>query len=203
MMCAIRFRVFEEEEEREEKKEEEAPPEMWMEEEEAEKAAEWRERPFFLSLISIGLGSLGLLLLFTAVSLVVIYFVPVTIYIPGLGFLMKPGEIGGSMAGYLTTAGIMIAVGIASYVAGYGLWHFRHWALALSLALAALGLVFGIGITILHAEVIRGLTAYFGGGLGEEQVGFLHATTLITAVLVIGPAAFLIAYMVNIRHFFE
>lgn len=161
--------------------------------------AGWRERPFFLSVLSLGLGGLGLLAAFYGLAVIVASLGP-GLYLPGYGWLVMPGgtklttEVLASMC-------ILIGVGIAAYIAGYGLWHFRYWAFALAIALSALTFVFGIGLVILQAGFLEDVVMAYG--LTAEEMDVLYSTAMVTAVLAIGPAGFIIAYLLHIRHFFE
>lgn len=187
-------------------------------------AEEWRERPFLLSVVSLGLGALGLMAFFYGLAMLVASAGP-GIYIPGFGLVSfggnatliglpggnftSPGNatsipigiFGNVFADAILTASIMMGLGIAAYLAGYGLWHFRSWAFGLSIVLAALAFVFGLGLIILQEQFLQDIITTYG--LSELEASALYSTAMVTAVLAIAPSAFLIAYLLHVRRFFE
>ena len=187
-------------------------------------AEEWRERPFLLSVVSLGLGALGLMAFFYGLAMLVASAGP-GIYIPGFGLVSfggnatliglpggnftSPGNatsipigiFGNVFADAILTASIMMGLGVAAYLAGYGLWHFRSWAFGLSIVLAALAFVFGLGLIILQEQFLQDIITTYG--LSELEASALYSTAMVTAVLAIAPSAFLIAYLLHVRRFFE
>ena len=217
------YRVIEEEElEEEEEPTEPIPPPIEVPLKPP--AEEWRERPFLLSVVSLGLGALGLMAFFYGLAMLVASAGP-GIYIPGFGLVSfggnatliglpggnftSPGNatsipigiFGNVFADAILTASIMMGLGIAVYLAGYGLWHFRSWAFGLSIVLAALAFVFGLGLIILQEQFLQDIITTYG--LSELEASALYSTAMVTAVLAIAPSAFLIAYLLHVRRFFE
>ena len=217
------YRVIEEEElEEEEEPTEPIPPPIEVPLKPP--AEEWRERPFLLSVVSLGLGALGLMAFFYGLAMLVASAGP-GIYIPGFGLVSfggnatliglpggnftSPGNatsipigiFGNVFADAILTASIMMGLGIAAYLAGYGLWHFRSWAFGLSIVLAALAFVFGLGLIILQEQFLQDIITTYG--LSELEASALYSTAMVTAVLAIAPSAFLIAYLLHVRRFFE
>jgi len=214
------YRVIEEEEI--EEKEEPLPPPVEVPI--RPPAEEWRERPFLLSVISLGLGGLGLLAFFYGLAMLVASAGP-GIYVPGFGLISfggnatligfpsgnftSPGNattipigiFGNVFADALLTASIMMGLGVAAYMAGYGLWHFRSWAFALSIVLAAIAFIFGIAIILLQGQFLENIIETYE--LSELEASALYSTAMVTAVLAIAPSAFIIAYLLHVRRFFE
>jgi len=214
------YRVIEEEEI--EEKEEPLPPPVEVPI--RPPAEEWRERPFLLSVISLGLGGLGLLAFFYGLAMLVASAGP-GIYVPGFGLISfggnatligfpggnftSPGNattipigiFGNVFADALLTASIMMGLGVAAYMAGYGLWHFRSWAFVLSIILAAIAFIFGITIILLQEQFLENVIETYE--LSELEASALYSTAMVTAVLAIAPSAFIIAYLLHVRHFFE
>jgi len=220
------YRVIEEEElEEEEEEGEEAPPPIEIPVEPPTPTAEWRERPFLLSVVSLGLGTIGLVAFFYGLAILVASAGGPGIYVPGFGLInfgenatlmgfpggntttignatsIPIGIFGNVFADVALTASIMMGLGVAAYMAGYGLWHFRSWAFSLSIVLAAIAFIFGFGLIILQEQFVENLIVTYG--LSETQANALYSTAMVTAVLAIAPSAFLIAYLLHVRHFFE
>ena len=163
------------------------------------------ERPFLLSVISLGLGGLGLLVVFLGLAILVAALGGLGFYIPGFGIMIlesSPVSIMGSPTlDAIITSSLLMAVGVVAYVAGYGLWHFKHWAFGLALSLAVLVFVFGVGlVTLAYSYLPIVLSCYV---VEEESVAELYSAIITTAVLSIGPAAFMMVYLVHVRRFFE
>ncbi|RLI12140.1 hypothetical protein DRO33_03020 [Candidatus Bathyarchaeota archaeon] len=165
---------------------------------------EWRERPFLLSVLSLSLGGLGLLSLFMGIAMLITAMGGIGFYRPGFGIIiLKSSPIslfGSPTMDAILAASLMMGVGIVSYVAGYGLWHFKRWAFGLSLCLAVLAFVFGVGLATLAYSYLPIVLSYY---VEEEFVAELYSAIITTAVLSIGPSAFMMVYLVYVRHFFE
>ena len=219
------YRVVSEEELEEEEEEEfvePAPPPVEVPIEAP--AEEWRERPFLLSVISLGLGAIGLVAFFYGLAILVASAGP-GIYLPGFGLISfggnatliglpggnftAPGNatsipigiFGNVFADVALTASLVMGLGVAAYMAGYGIWHFRSWAFSLSIVLAAIAFVFGLGLIILQEQFLQDIIMTYG--LSELEASALYSTAMVTAVLAIAPSAFIIAYLLHVRHFFE
>jgi len=187
-------------------------------------AGGWRERPFLLSVISLSLGIIGLVAFFYGLAVLVASAGP-GIYIPGFGLISfgenatliglvggnttAPGNatsipigiFGNVFADVALTASIIMGLGVAAYMAGYGLWHFRSWAFALSIILASIAFIFGFAIIFFQEQFIQDIIITYG--LSDIEANALYSTAMVTAVLAIAPSAFIIAYLLHIRHFFE
>ena len=216
------YRVIEEEELEEEEPIEPAPPPIEVPIKPP--AGEWRERPFLLSVISLGLGALGLVAFFYGLAMLVAPVGP-GICIPGFGLvsfggnarpiglpggnLTSPGNatsvptgiFGNVFADATLTAPIIMGLGVAAYLAGYGLWHFRSWAFKLSIVLAALAFVYGMTLIILQERLLQVMCSMYGPSGVDENT--LYGALMTTTILAIAPPAFIIAYLLHIRHFFE
>ena len=165
----------------------------------------WEERPFLLSVISLGLGSLGLLVLFLGLAILVTALGGFGFFIPGFGIIIvksSPISLSGSpIVDAILASAFLMAIGVVAYVAGYGLWHFKRWAFGLALSLAVLVFVFGVGLLTLAYGYLHVILSYYL--VSEEFVAELYSAIITTAVLSIGPAAFMMVYLVHVRHFFE